>query len=217
MILVTLRSVIVVIVTIVVVMAVVAVAAVAMMTVAVPLGATPIRVSDFGEVLGSGTDMKLFKHLIGAFVAEEFGHAAVLIPQVTENDRVRGTSLTARRNNRSVCDGHRRVSVGQFELPATVATAGLGPRVLGLDSFGRNALGAIGAFLHDTSHANRHFGIQLQPLQIVRGGLLAWLVVVGLNLQDATFAKRIAVVVVKVVEPSNLCLLYTSPSPRDTG
>ena len=158
--------------------------------------------------------MQFFKHLIGAFVAEEFGHAAVLIPQVAENNRVRGTSLTARRNNRSVCDGHRRVSVGQFELPATVATAGLGPRVLGLDSFGRNALGAIGAFLHDTSHANRHFGIQLQPLQIVRGGLLAWLVVVGLNLQDATFAKRIAVVVVKVVEPSHLVRTVVGAVPR---
>ena len=134
----------------VVVMPILAVVAVPMtvmtvMSMPLALGATPVRVSDFGEVLGPGTDVQFFKHLICAFVAEELGHAAVLVTQVTEDDRIRGTGLTAGRNNGSVRDGHGRVTVGQLELPATIATAGFGPGVLGFDSLSRDALGAIGA------------------------------------------------------------------------
>ena len=115
----TLRSVVVMVVTIVVVMPVVAVVVVTMtvvpvMTVPVALRATSVGVSDFGEVLGSSTDVQFFKHLIGAFVAEELGHAAVLITQVTEDDRIRGAGLAAGRNDGSVRDGHGRITVGQL-------------------------------------------------------------------------------------------------------
>ena len=86
--------------------------------------------------------------------------------------------------------------------------------VLGFDALGGDALGAVGALLHDASHANRHFGVQLQSLEVVRGGLLARLVVVGLHLQDATIAKRVAVVVVEVVEASHLVRTVVGAVPR---
>ena len=90
---VTLRSVVVMVVTIVVVMPVVAVVVVAMtvvpvMTVSVAFRATSVGVSDLSEVLGSGTHMQLLEHLVRAFVAEELGHTAVLITQVTKDDRI---------------------------------------------------------------------------------------------------------------------------------
>ena len=68
MILVTLRSVIVMVVIPFVAVVVVAMTVVSVMTVPITLRATSVGVSDFGEVLGSGTDMKLFKHLIGCLL-----------------------------------------------------------------------------------------------------------------------------------------------------
>ena len=158
--------------------------------------------------------MQFFKHLIGAFVAEELGHAAVLITQVTEDNGIRGTGLTTGWNDGSVRDGDGRITVGQLKLPTAVATTCFGPSVLGFDALGGDALGAIGALLHDASHANRHFGVQLQSLEVVRRGLLARLVVVGLHLQDATIAKRVAVVVVEVVEASHLVRTVVGAVPR---
>ena len=86
----TLRSVFMVIVTIVVVVPVVAmtVMTMAMVTMTITLRTTPVRVPHFGEVLGSGTHMQLLEHLVCAFVAEELGHTAVLITQVTKDDRI---------------------------------------------------------------------------------------------------------------------------------
>ena len=142
MILVTLRSVVVMVVTIMVVMPVVAVA-MTVVSVPVALRATSVGVSDFGDVLGPGADVQFFKHLIGAFVAEELSHAAVLITQVTEDDRIRGTGLAAGWNDGSVRDGDGRITVGQLELPAAVATTCFGPSVLGFDALSGDALGAI--------------------------------------------------------------------------
>ena len=89
----TLRSVFMVIVTIVVVVPVVAmtvmtVMTMAMVTMTITLRTTSVRVPHFGEVLGSGTHMQLLEHLVRAFVAEELGHTAVLITQVTKDDRI---------------------------------------------------------------------------------------------------------------------------------
>ena len=62
--------------------------AMAMVTMTITLRTTPVRVPHLGEVLGSGTHMQLFEHLVRAFVAEELGHTAVLITQVTKDDRI---------------------------------------------------------------------------------------------------------------------------------
>ena len=75
------------------VIVVIAMAPVAVMTFALRTAA--VWVTNLGQILGPGLDVKFLEHLIGTVVLEELGDPALRIVQVPKDNGVCGTNLSA--------------------------------------------------------------------------------------------------------------------------
>ena len=189
--------------TVIVVMAVIVVmtmAAVAVMPFA--LGTAAVWVTNLGQILGPGLDVKFLKHLIGTVVLEELGDSALRVVEVAKDNGVRRANLRTSTINGVVWDWNGGITVRQFALPASGTSSGFYPSIFRFDSGRSDSLLAVIAFLHNTTHANRDIRIQKQSFQIVWSGLLSRLVIIGLHLKDGSLTHWLPIVIVKVIEPS---------------
>src|SRR5262249_32020407 len=99
-----------------------------------------VSISQFGQVLCSGSRVQIAEHRICAGVALKLTDSRIRIVQIAEYDGFRWASLLARCHN---------ITVRQF-------FTGHAHRLLRVV----NSLHTVGALLHDPAHADGHFRIE---------------------------------------------------------